>query len=437
MIVGEFIDRRLTSPLKGIVLNKPRKLDFSRFDKRLVTILSIVFVQMVGAAMILPILPLFAERTFAMSPTLIALLVSSYFAAQFFAGPYLGLLSDRYGRLPILIISQLGSAVSFFMMAAAGSAWLLFAARLVDGITGGNIIVAQAYITDVTPREKRTEALGYIMAVFGLGFVIGPAIGGVLAAWFGPRVPFVIAALAAAVTAWMTWQFLDETVTEETKQASKPGRRVSLSPADVVGNFPLILILVGAFIGQFGLGMLQATFALFGAKIIFSGASDSTTNLGIGLLLATVGLGQFFTQTWLIGRAKKRYGDAMLVIIGTSIRTIGFILFAISTTVWPAGAAGIFFAIGMGLMMPPLQSLATRTVDDHSRGAVLGVYQSSVSLATIISTAIAGVIFTIQPTAPYWIGAALSLLVILPGLVILQKSRNNTLLPHEQVSPAD
>ena len=223
MIVGEFIDRRLTSPLKEIVLNKPRKLDFSRFDKRLVTILSIVFVQMVGAAMILPILPLFAERTFAMSPTLIALLVSSYFAAQFFAGPYLGLLSDRYGRLPILIISQLGSAVSFFMMAAAGSAWLLFAARLVDGITGGNIIVAQAYITDVTHREKRTEALGYIMAVFGLGFVIGPAIGGVLAAWFGPRVPFVIAALAATVTAWMTWQFLDETVTEETKQASKPG----------------------------------------------------------------------------------------------------------------------------------------------------------------------------------------------------------------------
>ncbi len=418
-------------------MNRPRKLDFSRFDKRLITILSIVFVQMVGAAMILPILPLFAERTFSMSPSLVTLLVSSYFAAQFFFGPFLGQLSDRHGRLPILIISQVGSAVSFFMMAAAGSAWLLFAARVVDGITGGNIIVAQAYITDVTPREKRTEALGYIMAVFGIGFIIGPAFGGVLSAWFGPRVPFVIAALAALATAVMTWRFLDETVTDETKEASRPGRRVSLSPADVAGNLPLILILLGAFIGQFGLGMLQSTFALFGAKVLFAGASDSSTNLGIGLMLAVVGVGQFFTQSWLLGRAKQRFGDAMLVIIGTGIRTIGFVLFALSTTVWPAGAAGILFAVGMGLMMPPLQSLATRTVDDHTRGAVLGIYQSSVSLATIISTAIAGVIFTIQPALPYWIGAGLSLLVILPGLVILQKSRNNTLLPNEQATPAD
>lgn len=418
-------------------MNTPRKLDFSRFDKRLVTILSIVFVQMVGAAMILPILPLFAERTFSLSPSLVTLLVSSYFAAQFFAGPYLGQLSDRRGRLPILIFSQIGSAISFFMMAAAGSAWLLFAARVVDGITGGNIIVANAYITDVTPREKRTEALGYIMAVFGIGFIIGPAFGGILSAWFGPRVPFVIAAIAALATAWMTWQFLDETVTEETKEANKPGRRVSLTPADVAGNIPLIMILLGAFIGQFGLGMLQSTFALFGAEVIFSGASESTTNLGIGLMLALVGVGQFFTQAWLIGRAKKRFGDAMLVIIGTCIRTIAFFLFAISTTVLPISIAGLMFAVGMGLMMPPLQSLATRTVDDRSRGAVLGVYQSSVSLATIISTAIAGVIFTFRPNAPYWVGAGLSLLVLPPAFVILQKTRRNTLLPQDQTSPAD
>ena len=110
--------------------------------------------------MILPILPLFAERHFNMQPTTVTLLVTSYFLAQFFAGPYLGQLSDRYGRIPLLVISQLGSAISFFMMAAAGGPAMLFAARVVDGITGGNIIIAQAYITDITPREKRTEALG-------------------------------------------------------------------------------------------------------------------------------------------------------------------------------------------------------------------------------------------------------------------------------------
>jgi MFS transporter, DHA1 family, tetracycline resistance protein len=126
------------------------------FDRRLITILSIVFVQIAGASLILPILPLYAERQFALSPTSVALLVSSFFIAQLFAGPLLGQLSDRYGRVPLLIISQLGSAVSFFLMAAAGAAWLLFVARVVDGITGGNIIVAQAYVTDITPTEKRT-----------------------------------------------------------------------------------------------------------------------------------------------------------------------------------------------------------------------------------------------------------------------------------------
>ena len=368
---------------------------------------------------------------------MVTLLVSSYFAAQFFAGPYLGQLSDRYGRLPILIISQLGSAVSFFMMAAAGTAWLLFAARLVDGITGGNIIVAQAYITDVTPHEKRTEALGYIMAVFGLGFVIGPAIGGILSAWFGPRVPFVIAALAAVATAWMTWQFLDETVTDEAKQASRPGRRVTLSPADVAGNLPLILILVGAFIGQFGLGMLQSTFALFGAFGDLQWGQRLCHQPGDRLAAGDGGsrpvlhpdladrAGQKTLRGCHAGHHRHQHPHSRVHFVRHQHHRL-------------AGRGGRDpLTVGMGLMMPPLQSLATRTVDDHSRGAVLGVYQSSVSLATILSTAIAGVIFTIQPAAPYWVGAALSLLVILPGLVILQKSRNNTLLPQEQATSAD
>jgi DHA1 family tetracycline resistance protein-like MFS transporter len=412
-------------------LSLKRKIDFSRFDRRLVTILSIVFVQMAGAAMILPILPLFAERQFSLSPSLVTLLVSSYFAAQFFAGPYLGQLSDRRGRVPILVISQLGSAVSFFMMAGAHAAWLLFAARVVDGITGGNIIVAQAYITDVTPKEKRTEALGYILAIFGIGFIIGPALGGVLSASFGPRLPFVLAGLAAVVTAAMSWFFLDETVKPGVQPAHRV-RRVSLSPVEVARNSPLLLILLVAFIGQFGLGMLQSTFALFGAAVIFRGASEQTTNLGIGLLLAVVGVGQFFTQAWLIGRMKKRFGDALLVIQGASLRTVGFVFYALATTPFFAGIAGLFFAVGMGLMMPPLQSLATLTVDESDRGGVLGVYQSSVSLATIISTAIAGVIFAIQPTVPYWIGGGLSLLVLLPAFYLMNMVHSGHLQKAEE-----
>jgi DHA1 family tetracycline resistance protein-like MFS transporter len=185
-------------------------LALKNIDRRLATILLIVLVQMLGAAMILPILPLYAQREYGLTPQVITLLGTSFFAAQFIAGPYLGRLSDKYGRIPVLIISQIGTAISFLMLALAPGAGFLFLARVIDGITGGNIIVAQAYITDITPREKRTEALGYIFAVFGLGFILGPALGGVLSAAFGPRVPYLFAAGAAVVVVLLTWITLEE-----------------------------------------------------------------------------------------------------------------------------------------------------------------------------------------------------------------------------------
>lgn len=409
---------------------------FKNIDRRLFTILSIVFVQIAGAALILPILPLFAERQFNMPPATVTLLVSSFFAAQFFAGPYMGQLSDRYGRVPLLAISQFGSAVSFFMMAAAGGPAMLFVARVVDGITGGNIIVAQAYITDVMPREKRTEALGYIYAAFGLGFIIGPALGGILSAWLGPRMPFVIAGGAALVTALMSWLLLDETVTRQ-RTASGHFQRIRLSPAEVARNYPLVLILIVGFIGQFGLGMLQSTFALFADAVIFRGYSEEVINLGVGLLLAVVGIGQFITQARLIGPLKRRFGDTRLVMMGTTIRSAGLLAFALALSPWIGALGALLFAVGMGLMMPPLQSLATRTVDESIRGSVLGIYQSSVSLATIISTAVAGVIYAVQPSLPYWIGAALSLAVLLPAMMLLRLSKKGELAWQAETTSLD
>jgi DHA1 family tetracycline resistance protein-like MFS transporter len=326
------------------------------------------------------------------------------------------------------------SAGSFFLMAAAGAPWMLFVARILDGVTGGNIIVAQAYITDVTPREKRTEALGYILAIFGLGFIIGPALGGLLSAWFGPRIPFVIAGLAAVLTAVMSRLLLNETTGRENIKTTS-AVRPHLSPVEVAENPALLLILSVAFIGQFGLGLLQSTFALYGAEVLFAGASEETTNLGIGLLLAVVGLGQFITQSWLIRPMKRRFGDALLVILGLIVRTTGLFGYAAIATPWLAGVASLLFAVGMGLMMPPLQSLVTRTVPESIRGAVLGVFTSATSLAIIISTAIAGLIFTIRPDFPFWIGAGLSVLAIIPALVVWKRANQDQL--QEVPSSAD
>jgi MFS transporter, DHA1 family, tetracycline resistance protein len=398
-------------------------MKFDSVDRRLFTILMIVFVQLVGAAMILPVLPLYAQNEFNIPPQTISLLVSSFFVAQFLAGPTIGRMSDRYGRVPVLIVSQVGTAISFVMLAVAGSVEVLFLSRILDGITGGNIVVAQAYVTDITPREKRTQSLGYIFAAFGLGFVIGPALGGVLSAAFGARIPFLIAAVAAAATVVLTWATLHESLTPERREKNRRFSAVSLAPRQVMANVPLLLILAITFGGQFGLGMLQATFALYGEAVLFAGFSRETTNIGIGLLLAVVGLAQLSTQVFLIRRLLKRYGDAMLVIIGGALRAGGMFAFALIISPWLSPIGAVMFAVGTGLMMPPLQSLATDTVAEELHGGVLGLHQSSMSLSIICGTALAGVVFAVSPTVPYWLAGGLFVVMLLPSVFLLRWSR--------------
>lgn len=387
-------------------------------DRRLVTILLIVFVQMVGMAMILPILPLYAQRTFSLSPEVIALLVTSFFGAQFIAGPFLGRFSDNYGRIPVLIVSQIGTVISFLMLAFAPSAIILFLARILDGITGGNIIVAQAYITDITPKEKRTEALGYIFALFGIGFIVGPALGGILAAAFGPRVPYLFAAGAAAIVVVLTWFTLEETVTPELQKARRTGSRGTIQISQLIHNTPLLLILSVVFLGQSGLGLLQATFSLYGEAVLFSNSSENAATLGIGILLATIGLSQFITQAFLLRPALRRYGEYQLIIFGNLSRMIASFIYSVITSAILGAVAGMLFAFGIGIMMPSLQSLSTGKVEDEFRGGVLGIYQSTISLSIIISSAVGGVLFSIAPTLPYLTAGILGALALIPAFAL-------------------
>lgn len=387
-------------------------MKIKQVDRRLLTILLIVFVNILGASMVLPVLPLYALRRFDMQPQVITLLGASFFLAQAIASPYLGRLSDRYGRVPILIISQIGTAVSFVMIAQAQSVAMLFAARILDGITGGNIIVAQAYITDITPREKRTQSLGLVFAAFGLGFVFGPALGGLLSGLFGPAVPFYLAALAATAVVILTYFTLDETLSPAQRQQNRQRGRGSLSIRHIVTNYPLVVVLLLTFVGQFALGLLQSTFALYGAAVLFAGYTQRITDLGIGLLLTVVGVTQLITQLIILPRALKRFNETVIIALGLIVRALGLFIFAIVTVPWLGAFGSVFFALGMGLMMPPLQSTATRTVEDEVRGEVLGVNQSVVSISTIISTAVSGAIFALSPTLPYEMGALLSILTL-------------------------
>jgi DHA1 family tetracycline resistance protein-like MFS transporter len=393
-------------------------------DRRLFTILLIVGVQMVGSAMILPILPIYARREFDMPVEVITLLNSAYFAAQFVAGPYLGRWSDRFGRVPILIVSQIGTALSFLLIALAPGAGVLFAARILDGITGGNIIVAQAYITDITPKEKRTESLGYIQAVFGLGFIIGPALGGILAASFGPRLPYVFAAVAAFVTVLITWATLSETLSAEQRAANRTIGKSSGSVRQILtGNRILLLILVIAFVGQFGFGLLQSTYSLFAEEVIFAGVSAETALRWIGLLLAVVGFTQVVTQLVFLRPLLQRFDESWLVVAGNVFRGAGMIVFALLTLPLYSMLGTAIFAVGMAISMPSLQSLSTATVSDELRGSVLGIYQSTISLSIIVSTAIAGIIYAYRVEMPFLLGGALSLLAIIPAIPLVNYQR--------------
>lgn len=391
-------------------------------DKRLIVILLIVFVQIVGASMVLPILPLYASREFNLSASTITLLNTSFFAAQFVAGPYLGKLSDRYGRIPVLLVSQVGTVIAFLMLGFAQSVWLLFAARILDGITGGNIIVAQAYIADISSPKQRTTALGYLFAAFGVGFIVGPAIGGILSSQFSYQTPYIFAAIAAGIVVLLTYFILEETVSSEQMDENKKGKQPQLTFSSVIANIPLVGILVISFGAQLAFSMLQSTFSLFGDAVLFADNPDQA-ELGIGILFAMVGVGQIVTQGFMLKRISQRFGDGVVVLVGAIIRSISMFVLVIIAVPISAGISLFLFAMGTGLQMPALQSIITETVPTNQRGSVMGLYQSAVSLSIIVGSAIAGVLFEFDPITPYVLGGVLFAIMVIPSYYLMRWNR--------------
>lgn len=372
--------------------------------------------------MVLPILPIYATRRFGMEPETVTLLNAVFFGAQFLAGPFIGRLSDRYGRIPVLLVSQIGTVFSFIMLGLAQSTEMLFFARTLDGITGGNIIVAQAYVTDITPKEQRTQALGYIFAAFGVGFIFGPALGGAMAGAFSYETPYLVAAFAAAVVVFLTWRMLDETVTAEKRKNDQDASEAKMRVTDVLRNMPLISILLIAFGSQFAFAVLQSTFSLFGEAVLFVDNPDQVET-GVGMLLAVVGVGQIITQLYLVKRLVRRFGEGSLVVFGSIVRALSYIVLVAIASIFASGVSLFLFAVGTGLTMPALQSLVTNTVPDRQRGGVLGLYQSAISLSIITGSAVAGTLFAITPQFPYVVGAIIFLVMTIPGYFLMLWAR--------------
>jgi len=359
----------------------------------LLPIFLIVLADILGLTIILPLLPFYAEKLGA-SPTAVGLLVSAYAFCQLLSGPFLGRWSDRTGRKPLLILSQLGTFASRLLLAFAGTLWLVYLARIIDGLTAGNLVLAQAYISDVTQPENRTRAFGVIGISFGIGFLLGPAISGALSG-FGLAVPILLSAALSAVSILATIFLLPGTKPVAEEGAAGPaGRRLSLLAWREYGKYfqrpGLARLLLQYFCFVMAFAAFTGGLALFlERRLTWNGRAFHARE--VGFVFAYAGFLGIFVQSFL-GRLVRRFGEPWLVAAGFASMTVGYGLLAGVHMLPLLLVAGVFSSFGTGVLRPALTSLVTQAVARNEQGVVLGLNTSIQSVAQIIGPAIAGLL---------------------------------------------
>lgn len=356
-------------------------------NKPLFAIFLIVFIDLLGFGLILPLLPYYAE-TFGASDTVIGLLVASYAAAQLIGAPLLGRFSDRWGRKPVLLVSLAGTLVGFLLLGFAQTLLVLFLARILDGLTGGNISVAQAYITDVTDEDSRAKGLGLIGAAFGLGFILGPATGGTLSQ-FGYAVPALAAAGLVTVNLLMVAFWLPESLSTAQRQemAAEEQPRITLLALIEALKRPFSgPLLITRFIFGLAFSLFQTIFSLYALRRFNLDAQQT------GYILAYVGLLAAIVQGGLIGVLTKRFKEDLLIILSVAIMALSLLAwgFAPSVTVLliilaPTALAG-------GVLNTVISSALTKTVRQREVGGLLGLSASLESLTRVVAPTLGGIL---------------------------------------------
>ncbi|GAB4455922.1 MAG: tetracycline resistance MFS efflux pump [Anaerolineales bacterium] len=371
-------------------------------NKPLFTIFFIVFVDLLGFSLILPLLPYYAEQ-YGATPFITGLLVASYAAASLIGSPILGRLSDRYGRRPILLLSVFGTLLGFLLLGFAAplgeglARWLapsaanafvlgvLFLARILDGVTAGNITVAQAYISDVTDEKNRAKGLGLIGAAFGLGFIIGPAAGGLLSK-AGYSVPAFVAAGVATLNLIGIYFLLPESLTLARREAMANVQRppFTLEALLVALSRPVVgpLLLLRFFYGL-AFSLFQSIFSLWAQSI---GLSADTT----GYVLAYVGLLSVIVQGGLIGVLTKRFRENSLIITGLWVMGLSFVGWALTRNLAALLIVLLPLAVSGGVLNTVIQSALTKSVERDELGGTLGLAGALESITRVIAPTVGG-----------------------------------------------
>ena len=369
------------------------------------TLLLTVFIDMVGFGIIIPLTPFWAER-FGASPALVTLLFATYSAFALVFSFVWGWVSDQWGRKPVLILSLMGSVMSFAWLGLADALWMLFAARALGGIFGANISVAQAYIADITSPDDRARGMGLMGAAFGLGFMLGPAIGGLLSGSDPDnpdfRTPFFVASGISFIAVMVGSVFLRE-----------PERHAATSvPRGLIERFrgfaavmshpqiaqPMFIMLLMAFV----MAGLESTYALWTERAHQWGPRET------GYFCSYIGLLLMLIQGVLVPIAVKRFDEAKCTPAATVAMTIGIGMIPWCDTIWLVYLSGALIALGFGLGNPILNALISKGAPGDIQGAVLGASQSAQSLCRILGPITAGALFsTLGRNMPYYVGGAI------------------------------
>lgn len=360
-----------------------------------------VCLDLLGVGILIPVIPFFVGQ-FNQDALMVGLLAVSYSAAQFIATPALGILSDRYGRRPVLLICVVGTGLGDFLFGFANTLWLLFAARLIDGFTGGNISVAQAYIADVSSPKDRAKNFGLIGAAFGLGFIIGPALGGWLSQ-ISLQTPAFVAGVLSLLTGAFGFFVLPESLPPERRQR-KPIALKELNPLRQVGNALRRPALRRFFLANFALNFafsgLQTNFALFTFVRFGLGPQQN------GGIFAYIGLVSGLMQGVITGLLVKRFSEQLLTVVGLGLMTLGYAGIALAPEAWALYPAITLIAVGGGIAIPTLTSNISKQVSPRQQGSILGATQALSSLALVVGPVWAGVTFDyLGANTPYWTGA--------------------------------
>ncbi len=372
------------------------------------TIWVTLFLDLLGFGIVIPVLPFYATEHGA-SPAVVALLATTFSLAQFVMSPVLGRLSDMHGRRPIMLLSIAGSCASMLVLGFAGALWMVFLARLVSGICNANVSTANAYIADRVPPAERARYMGMMGSAIGMGFVFGPAVGGLLSTEDFPELPFFVAAGLAAINFGMAWWWLPES-----RAPQHAGPRRSVSPWSALLRLrelrgtafgALAVVSFGFFIA---FSAMESTFALLTEVRLNWTARDT------GYCFSLVGACIAFSQAVLLMRLVRRFGEKRTLVFGMCVQALGLTVIGLSTVVPPMVIGAALLATGNGLVSPATSAMVSRLSSPEDQGLNLGVIQSVSALARIFGPAVAGLLFEhVAPGAPMFVGAFVVIAVLL------------------------